>query len=685
VLAYLALEATGRPCRRDTLVALFWPELDGPHARNALSQALYGLRRRLGGSVLRGGGAEEVWVAPGEVWCDAIAFERALGEGRFLEAVELHEGPLLEGLHLSGASGFEDWLAERRARFQRRAGEALGVLIERDERVGNHAGAAEGLRRLAALAPGDESVMRRWMRTLERAGDRAGALRVYDGLVRTLATELGLSPAPETDRLAERLRAPSRTVGRLGVPSIAVLPFADLSPDQEQEYFCHGLTEEVIMALAREPGMRVVARTSVFTGDVADRDVRDLARWLSVDAVVTGSVRRSGTTLRVAARLIDGESGYHLWSERYDRAAGDALGIQDEIAGAVAATLRERIATARGGRTPASRTRDVEAHDLYLRGLYHRRKRTREALAAACDCFRRCVVRDPEYADGHAALAFTHALSGWWLFDVFPPTQAYPVARSAAARALALDDRLPEAHLALACTRQAFDRDGPGAEVAFARALSLDPDNQDILGNYAGHLVLRGRFDEAIEITREAERLDPGWIMPPTALGLWKLAARRYDEAVNQLDRAAELEPKFFMPAMFLGDCHRFTGRPAEARAEYERAIGLVGREPILLGRLASASAAEGDLPTARRLVGELEALQADRHVLPSILARAHAAMGDPDGAFRCLDRAVEERDTTLVLLPHWPGYDPVRSDPRYEKLLERVRLWPAGLPSETA
>jgi TolB-like protein/Flp pilus assembly protein TadD len=681
VLSYLALEASGSPCRRDALVALFWPELDGPHARNALSQALHGLRRGLGAGVIRGGGTEELWVEPSGLWCDGSAFEAALGEGRFADAVELYAGPLLDGLHVAGSSGFEDWLSRRRARLRGRMAEALQVLVERRERAGNFTAAAESLRQLAELSPGDEAVVRRWMRALERAGDAAGALRVYDRFERELAEELDLPPSAETVRLAERLRRPPAEPSVAAPPAIAVLPFADLSPERDHEYFCHGLTEEVITALAREPGLRVTARTSVFAAGVADRDIRELGQWLGVDVVMEGSVRRSGSTLRVTAQLIDASTGYHVWSERFDR-QGDALGLQDEIADAVAATVRERLASTPGGARPRSRTRDAEAHDHYLRGLYHRRKRTRGALAAACDCFRRCVARDPDYADGHAALAFTHALAGWWLFDVFPPRLAYPVARASARRALALDDGLPEAHLALAYTRQAYDWDGPGAEVAFARALALDPDNQDVLGNYAGHLVLRERFDEAIEVTREAERLDPGWIMPPTALGLWMLAARRYDDAEAQLRRAAELEPRFFMPAMFLGDCFRFTGRTAEAAAEYDRAVALVGREPILLGRMASAAAERGNTGMARSLVAELEAMSGTRHVLPSILARARLAMGEVDAAFRCLDRAVEARDTGLVLLPGWPGYDRIRGDPRFDALLDRVRLWPPGSAS---
>lgn len=676
LLAYLAVEAMRRPCRRDTLVAVFWPELDGRRARNALSQALHGLRRTLGTSVVCGGGAEEVWVRPDGLWVDVTEFERTLGEGEFDEAVDLYGGPLLQGLHVGAAPAFEDWVSQTRERLRRRAAEALGVLIDRSERAGNAVGAAEGLRRLTELAPGDETVLRHWMRALEQAGDRAGALRAYERFARDLAVELGLTPSPESERLAERLREPG--TGGPAVPSIAVLPFADLSREGQLDYFCQGLTEEIIAALAREAGIRVVARTTVFSAGVANQDVRSLANWLHVDGIVEGSVRQSERTLRVTARLVDAETGHPLWSERYDRPWGDALGLQNEIGHAVAITLRDRVGTPARPRRPTPRTRRPEAQDLYLRGLYHRRKRTRAALAEACACFVQCVAEDPEYAEGHAAMAYTHALAGWWLFDVFPPTHAYPIVRSAAARALALDEGLTEAHLALGITRQAFDWDGPGAALAFARALSLDPDNQDALGNYAGHLVLRGRFDDAIATTRKAEALDPGWIMPPTALGLWMLAARRYEQAREQLQRAVELEPGFFMPVMFMGDADRFSGRPTDARARYERAIELLGREPILLGRLASAAAEQGDRATAECLVEELESMAPGRFVLPSIIARVYLSLGHLDAAFVWLERAVSARDTSLAILPSWPGYDGARTDPRYGRLLERVRLWPA-------
>jgi DNA-binding SARP family transcriptional activator len=277
VLVWLGLEARGRPCRRDTLIAMFWPELDGARARNALSQALHGIRRAVGEDVVCGAGAEELWIDPGALGSDVEAFERALGEGRFGEAVELYVGPLLEGLHVGGAFGFEDWLSRRRERLRRRVSEALGVLIERAEREGNPAGAAERLRRLAELSPGDESVIRRWMGALSEAGDRAGALRVYERFAEDLAAEMELAPGPETHRLAERLREEGAAGREDTAPSIAVLPFADLGTEGGNEYFCHGLTEEIIGVLARERAVRVTARTSVFAAGGLRTGMSD--RW----------------------------------------------------------------------------------------------------------------------------------------------------------------------------------------------------------------------------------------------------------------------------------------------------------------------------------------------------------------------------------------------------------------------
>ncbi|MFQ5570573.1 MAG: BTAD domain-containing putative transcriptional regulator [Rhodothermales bacterium] len=455
LLAYLALASPAGFCRRDKLLALFWPELNEEHARNALSQVVYQLRRALDNEAVISRGTEELRVSSKTCWCDAVAFENALEDDHLTEALDLYRGPLLDGLHVSEAPEFEHWLEIERERHCRRAGEAAAALSERDE-----------------------AALRRLMTVLDSLGDRAGALHAYEAFARHLAQELDLSPSTETRKLTARLRTPTDALSVLdegALPSVAVLPFANLSADPEQAYFCDGMTEEIINALAQIRGLRVAARTSVFAIQDQPFDVRTLAQKLGVDAVIEGSVRRVGKQLRITAQLIEAADGYHLWSVRYDRPLHDVFAIQDEIAQSVADAMRVELLQVPDRRQAPSPTEDMEAHALYLKGLFHRRKRTPENLKKACVCFQRAVERDPHYAQAHAALAFAYALGGWFLYDVFAPRHAYPLAREAAEKALSLNDRLAEAHLAIAYTCKAFEWDGPGAEQAFKQALTLDP------------------------------------------------------------------------------------------------------------------------------------------------------------------------------------------------------------------
>ena len=680
LLAYLALASADGYCRRDHLLPLFWPDLDEAHARNALSQAVYRLRRVLGREAVANRGAEELRVTPERVWCDALAFEHALADDRPDDALALYRGPLLDGLYVSDAPAFERWRESERERLRLRAGTAAGALAEREEAAGNPAGAVRWLRQVLDLAPDDESALRRLMRLLDRLGDRPGALRAYDAFTKRLSDDLDLSPTPATRSLAERLRtapeAPSAP------PSIAVLPFANLSADPEQAFFCDGMTEELINVLAQIPGLRVAARSSVFAFRDRPVDIRALAAQLHVDAVIEGSVRRAGDRVRVTAQLIAADSGYHLWSERYDRPLEDVFAVQDDIAHAIAETLRIELLPS-SAKPPPAPTDDMEAHTLYLHGLYHRRKRTPEDIEKACAFFRQAAERDPEYARAHAALALTYALGGWFLFDVFAPRFAYPRAQAAAERALALDDRAVEAHLATALVRMAFDWDGPGAERAFERTLALDPDNVDTLGNYSGLLVLRGRHDEAITLTRRAQALDPFWIMPHTAPGIWLFSARRYEEAIAQLRQAHEMEPHFYVPLLFLGDAYRFTDRPDAARDAYRRVLDLVGRRPIVLGRLGALDAAQGRREAALETVEELREQAESRHVPPFLIAEIHVALGEHERALHWLNKALDARDPTLTLLGTWPAFDPLRSDPRFQEILAQIRITRPSVSSD--
>lgn len=678
LLARLAVDGPDSVTRRDCLLPLFWPELDEERARNALSQTLHRIRRVLGPGSITGRGTEEVQVAPALIKCDVVAFERALLRDLFVEALDLYRGPLLDGLHVVGAPAFEDWLDARRERFRRGASEAAGLLATREEAAGNPAGAARWLRRLLELAPDDEAAFRRLMHQLDRMGDRPGAMRAYRSFVQRLADDFGLDPHPETRTLAARVARPVAAAGAAGeasLPSVAVLPFTNLSDDPEQEYFCHGMTEELMTVLARIPGLRVSARASVFGLPDGAPDPGALGRQLRVDALVKGSVRRAGDRLRVNVSLIRTADDSQLRSERYDRPAGDVFAVQDEIARSTAEALRVDLLNwvrPRAGPVP---TTDVEAHSLYLRGLFHRRKRTTADLKKACDLFEQAIERDPAYARAHAALAFTCALSGWFLFDVFAPGDAYPRAIAAAASGLSLDDGIAEAHTALGCIRYMYDWDGVGAEEAFRQALALDPENADALGNYAGLLVSCGRFDEAIALNRSGMSHDPVWIMPVAAEGVWLFTARRYDEAVSQLQRAHDMEPDFFLPLLFLGDAYRFMQRLDDARAAYETLLDRVGPRSLALARIGALDAVAGRRPDALARLAELRERAQNRFVGPALLADIHLALGERDRALSELARAVDERDTTLALVRIWPGYDDLRGDVTFERIMRPVGL----------
>lgn len=678
VLAYMASASPARVTRRDTLLGLFWPDLDEAHARNCLSQILHRLRSELDPELVASRGADELWISRETLWCDVVAFEEAFSEGRLAEGLGLYREPLLSGLHVRDAPGFEHWLETKREHLRLQASEAAIALSDREAASGNLSGASSWLRRRVDLSPDDESSARRLMDLLNQLGDRSGALRVYETLARNLAEEFDLSPSPEIQNLAERLRGTEGpSTGSVGkrVPSVAVLPFANLSGDADQAYFCDGITEEIINVLAQIGGLRVSARTSVFALKHQTLDALSLAQRLGVDAVIEGTVRRAGDRLRISAQLVNASDGYHLWSDRFDRAPHDVFAIQDEIAESVATALRVELLRTPNPRRAPRHTLDTEAHALYLRGLFHRRKRTQQDLEKACECLEGAVERDSNYAQAHAALAFTYSLCGWFPYDVLPPRQAYVLARKAASKALSLDDGLAEAHLADGFIRNAFEWDGPGAEVAFQRALSLDPDNQDTIGSYASFLVSRGRFDEAIAMTERAEKLDPLWIMPRIGIGIWHFAARRYDQALARLLQADEMEPRLYAAPLFLGDAYRFSGRLDEAASAYQRVLDLIGRGPIILGRLGALAAAQNRPDAARTILKELSVISQTRHVLPSIVARVHLAMGDHDRGLLWLEKACKQRDTTLTLLRTWPDYDDVRSHPRFQRLLKEVGL----------
>lgn len=682
LLALLTFLACAKPpgfVRRDTLLATFWPELDEAHARNALSQALFRLRRILGKDSIVSRGADELRIAESEVWCDARAFDHALADGCTRAAIEIYRGPFLDGLHISGASGFSHWLMTERERFRIRTCEALESLAEQCRADGNLTGATRWLRRHLELAPDNETVLQRLMKTLHEAGDRAGSIHAYKSFARRLARDLDLRPSPQTETLLARLRHKTdrRQVGDVTTEaSIAVLPFDNFSRDPDREYLCDGLTEEVITALAQTRGLRVAARKSLASFKGRAVDVRDLAQRLQVSTILEGSVRCTGNRLRVTAQLIDPE-GFHLWTEKYDRHINDLFAIQTDIARSIAGALKIELLTAQENKPKQQIAHQPEAHVHFLKGLFHRHKRTPADLETARRCFEEAVAIDPDFAQAYAALAFIHVTSAHFHYEMAAPDYAYPLAKAAVERALSLNENIAEAHMVQALLQAYFEWNWAAAERSFVRSLELDPDNPYTLANYAVMGVLPGQSGKFVALSRRSEMLDPFWINAKTHVGVGLFVAHRYAEAEQQFKQAAEMQADWPISPLYLGDINAIHKRFDRAEAYYNRVAEITGRGTMILGRLGMLEAMRNQPARAREILSELVSADRATYVRPSCVADVHFHLGEKDEAYALMQQAVKGRDTRLVTLHVSPFYNEFRSEPRFRALLKSVGLLP--------
>jgi serine/threonine protein kinase/tetratricopeptide (TPR) repeat protein len=459
-------------------------------------------------------------------------------------------------------------------------------------------------------------------------------------------------------------------------PSLAVLPFTNLSPDRENEYFSDGMTEELITALGRVDGLRVAARTSAFALKGKRLDVRAIGETLHVATVLEGSVRRIGDKLRVAAQLVDARSGYHLWSDEYDRRLKDVFSVQDELARAIVSALRVRLKL-RGGEDTAllvPSPRELEAHDLYLQGRYELNQRTYESLRRAVSYFDRALAQDSTYAQAYAGLADTYGRLP--LFGPVRPSDAYQQSKRAAERALALDSALDGAHAALADALMLGDYDWRQSEAEYRRTFLLNPSYAIAHNSYANLLRLLGRMDEAVAERERARSLDPLSRPIGAELGRDLEMVRRFDDALRQLRTTLESDTNFARVHLYLCLAYLSKRTPRKATGECERAVTLTGGYQGM-GPLAYAYAASGDRSRATALLRQLEDRARREYVPPWELAVAHLGLGDIDGTFAWLDSAYTARDPSVTLGLSEPIWDPVRGDPRFARLRARMGLGP--------
>jgi adenylate cyclase len=731
LLVYLRVAAPGSFVTRDRLLALLWPESSQERARNALRQSLHFLRTSLGDDVVVSRSDWEVGVEPSNMACDAVRFREALESGRPEEAVELYRGEFLPGFFVEEAPELERWIEDQRAEFARSAVRAAWTLSERDAARGELGAAILWARRAQAIDPLAEAGARQVMTLLARSGERAGALEVYQELERRLDQEMGVPPSAETARLAEeirlytpvvapalppattaappplpavsaaapsvhvsRMRRPLIAVGVIGFlalvvalaylalpggppsrpsdapPAIAVLPFLNLSDDSTNDYFADGVTEELLNVLAQVPGLKVAARTSSFAFRNKEVPIDSIARALNVTHVLEGSVRSGGPRVRITAQLIEANTGYHLWSETYDRTIDDIFAVQDEISAAIAKKLQIELAGNFWGAS-AHETRDPEAYRMLLRALHTFRTPSPENYATSATLLEQALQRDPRYARAHGALAYIllwQAAFGW-----VPREQAWARADTLARRGLALGET-PEAHLALARLAEFLAWSPDSADAHYRRALELNPSDARALQFRALFLARSNRGDEAVASARRATELDP--LYP----GSWSNYAAvltmlsREDEALAVMEKARAIAPDDVLVLTNLANQYSNVGRLNDALATSARALELDPRDLNLLGLRVHLLFQAGRTAEAKAGLADLD----QRPEFPRFrLATLYGHTQDIERILDLLEESARRREEELSRIRSPDIFKGVRHHPRFVRLLDSLNRKP--------
>ena len=468
---------------------------------------------------------------------------------------------------------------------------------------------------------------------------------------------------------AWKLRSANRPA--LIIRSLAVLPLESLSSDASQDYFADGMTDELISDLGQISALRVISRTSVMAYKHTRKSLPQIARELNVDAIVEGTVLRSGDRVRITAQLIEGSADRHVWSQSYQGELRDTLALQNNVARAIADQIRVNVNPREQAALTNVTVVNPVAYESYLRGRYFWNKRTADGLKVALAYFNEAVDEDSKYAQAYSGLADTYALLGDWQYAVMTPKEALPKAKAAAIKALELDSALGEAHNSLAFCLDGFDWDFEAAGKEFQRAIELNPGYATAHHWYAWHLALVGRYDEAIVEMRKAENVDPLSLIINADLAELLALAHSYDESIKQSRKTIEMDPNFGLAHNHLGQAYLQKHMNDEAVAELQKAVKLSGGSPTCTANLARAYAASGKSSEAAKLLTDLKGRSNPAHSYASEVAVIYAALGDRDQAMSWLERGYEERFNPGVLLR--PGLDPLRLDPRFEALVRRV------------
>jgi tetratricopeptide (TPR) repeat protein len=433
------------------------------------------------------------------------------------------------------------------------------------------------------------------------------------------------------------------------------------------------MTDALIMRLAKISALRVISRTSAMTYKNIRKPLGEIARELSVDAVVEGSVSRSEEQVRVAAELIDARTERQIWAESYEENIRNTLVLQSKLSSAIADRILIAVNPQEKLTLAKSRTIDPDAYDAYVKGRYLWNKRTGESVRAAIVAFKRAIVIDPAYAEAYSGLADAYAVAGDWKYGVMSPREAFPLATAASAKALELDNSLGEAHASLAFVLDLYGWNWDAAETEFKQAIKFNPGYATAHQWYSWHLFILGRNDEAMLELQRAQALDPLSLIINADIADALCAAHRYDEAIAQSRKILTLDENFAAGHYELGQALAQKHMYDAAIAELQKAIALSGHSGAYDSNLGYAYALSGRRDEAIRIINDLDSRRAQNQSVDADIALIYMGLGDADEAMSRLNRAYEARFKASILLR--PIFDPLRSDPRFQALLRRMGL----------
>jgi serine/threonine protein kinase/Flp pilus assembly protein TadD len=474
------------------------------------------------------------------------------------------------------------------------------------------------------------------------------------------------------------------------MPSIAVLPFLNLSADKENEYFSDGLAEEIINALGKLENLRVTARTSAFVFRGTQQNVREIGETLHVSSVLEGSVRKSGNRVRISVQLIDVGDGNNLWSERYDREMTDVFEIQDEISQAIVAKLKVKLEShsSTGSQSAASAvgavhpvrplvkryTENLDAYNLYLKGRFELYKMTGEGLGASRQMFEEAIKLDPNYALAHEGLAYSWYLEGFMGF--IAPKEVMPKAKAAVRRAIELDETVAEAHATLGVILALYDWDWSGAERELIRSIELNGASPICRDAYAFYFLRpAGRIEEAVSETQQALSLDPLSLPFRVHLAFLFYLQNKYEHSIAQFRKVLEMNPQYYMAHAMMGNVYALAGQFDEALACYARAREADANSRFVDSLEAMTLAMADRRAEASALLDKVTRRAANDYISPVSIAYVCTALGDKDRAFENLDRAIHDRDPNLLGLKSNPIFERLRTDERYHAIRRKMQL----------